>query len=283
MSVNWSDEPWVIGGLNLTDFACGIETISGDGLPERRGTNVVVPYNIGTTWTPKTLGERHLTLLMWISDMDGNGLLDSRDDYQLAQARANREALLKVLGSVESLLPVTRTVQAFSGGVPTPRPLTALAEVSNALTFQEVDGWNTLMYASVDLALPDPRWYGVSTAASATLGAALSLTNPGNTPADVLTLRFYGPLSNPILTNSAVSPANWVKLGSDVAAGDHVDLVVDRFTAIRASDSANLIGAVSRSGGRRWMRLLPGVNSLQLTAGSGTGYCQVVYSPPYLL
>jgi hypothetical protein len=52
-------------------------------------------------------------------------------------------------------------------------------------------------------------------------------------------------------------------------------------SAFRTSDGANLIGAVTHSGSRSFMRLLRGANLLTLAA-TGAGYVTVAYRPPRL-
>jgi hypothetical protein len=56
---------------------------------------------------------------------------------------------------------------------------------------------------------------------------------------------------------------------------------VDLATVVRASDSANLIGAVTHSGSRAWMGLLRDNNTLVLTADGGAGHAVVRHKPAY--
>jgi hypothetical protein len=55
----------------------------------------------------------------------------------------------------------------------------------------------------------------------------------------------------------------------------------DETTVKRASDSANLIGALQHSGARQWFGLRKGTNSLTLSADSGAGHAVLTYKPLY--
>lgn len=248
------------------------------GLPSLRGDDSLVAYRRGKRWRPKTPDSRIVPLGMWVTGTDpATGVAPAIGRER--QFHANMTALQRLLwtdGTRQVELkkkwrdPATGTV-LFAN---------AMAELVDGMAV-EMDESNSIARCVAEFRLADPYFYGALTTVALPLGTT-NVVVPGDAPTSRIGLTVTGALGSPTLTNAAPTPDHWVKLGSSVAAGDSVFLDVDNYVAVRASDDANLIGAVTRSGGRPWFRLWPGANALTLTATSGAGSMTLEYAAAYL-
>lgn len=87
-----------------------------------------------------------------------------------------------------------------------------------------------------------------------------TVNNPGNVQATNMTLTFTGG-SNYRLTNNSTDPVSWLQID------DSGTIVVDTRAGTALKGSTNVIAALSKDGGREFMRLLPGDNNMVLTGG----------------
>lgn len=272
--VQWVDGNW----YNLHKYAYHVESIYGarTNVPPLRGSNVAVYGRAGQLHQPKIADQRTITLQGWVSNTDPDNVLYGPDCEQGLNTnwRMIRRLLWRDNGAEFSL---RRRWYDESG---TLISAVAQAEYSGGLDLSEhvieAGKW------TCDLNLSDPYFYGEEETVELVKDVPQIVTNDGDVPATDITLDFHGILSNPKVTNSTPEPDVWVQVGSSIAAADSVLLDVRTFSATRDSDGANLIGAITRSGARPWMVLSPGVNTVELTATSGTGTVTMTYAPAYL-
>jgi hypothetical protein len=218
---------------------------------------------------------RTIPLGMWViaEESDGTALTVSREQKFNANMEALQTLLWKPKGEQVTL--TKRWRDSISGAVVS---ATALAEVTSDLV-PEMKGPYSGKFV-VDFYLADPLFYGEAEDLTLVVGVPNTFLYPGNVVTSKITMDFNGILSNAQVDN--LTHNIWVKLGSSVASGDTVHLDVPDMTAVRTSDDANLIGAVTRSGSRQWMEVRPGYNELKLTATSGAGNLDLIYTPAYL-
>jgi hypothetical protein len=128
------------------------------------------------------------------------------------------------------------------------------------------------IYAGVvDFHLADPYFYGAevdNTQAFTATPTAMTVTNSGTAegpgPQGQLILDYVGTgtIVNPRFTNSTTGA--WVEVDVTVAAGKH--LIVDCVAITALNDGVNVIGNVTHSGQLQLMSLVPGANTIAVTA-----------------
>lgn len=151
-----TEETWKVNGTTLNTLAYNIETLSGrEGIPPRRGENIVIPYMSGRLWVPKVADERPLTLAMWVQDKDVNGTRPSTPTARRAQLRDNTQALKDLFGVYDSLLTLERKIRLGSGL----KTWTAEAECVGSMPFEWEEQHDWFAKFVVDLIMPDPYWY----------------------------------------------------------------------------------------------------------------------------
>ena len=273
--VQWTDGQW----YSLHDYARHVESIYGarTNVPSLRGSNVAVYGKPGQLHQPKMADQRVITLQGWVSNVDETDK-PIGDDCGPQGVNTNWRMLRRLLWRENGAqFPLRRRWVDENGDLVM---ATAMAEYSGGLDLSqhviEAGAW------TCDLTLADPYFYGEVESTTLAKDTPQLITNIGDVPASKIMIEFEDQLQNPTITNSTPNPDVWVRLGSAVASADKVTLDVDAFTAIRDSDDANLIGAVTRSGARPWMVLSPGGNTLTLTATSGSGTADLSWQPAYL-
>jgi hypothetical protein len=271
-------EWWDVDGTSLHSYALRITNLSGPysgGVP-MRGENMPVPYRPGSIWRAKVPAERVLTLGILVSAYaaDGSGAIDPVDQTG-ANYRQLRRLLWRDGGAQYQLTKRWRLDNTILSA-------TALAAYGSGFDADMSGQHRVQARVAVDLLLADPFFYAPSVTTAVAAGGGATVTNPGDASATGtgLTVTFNGPLTNPVLTNTANGLV--LSLGAVIAGGDSIVLDLDAYTATRTSDSANMIGAVAHSGSRHWLALVPGANPLTLTASAGAGNAQVAMRAPYL-
>lgn len=273
-----TDEYWDADGQNLNNLAFNIETLGGRWRGNKvRGSNIKVPNRAGGIWVPKVVDEKELNLAMWVRGADEDGLIPTGDNAKLAQFNDNWRQLLQIFNQPNRLIALTRR---WYDNVASPvlKSATAMAEVTNVMDPSMLG--RQLARFVVTLNLPDPYFYGAEQTTTLPVGVAQVINNPGDDIARVMTVEMEGTLVNPKVTNATPTPDVWVKYGGTIPSDDILYLDTQEFTAFD-DDGENKIGGVTHSGSRQWMNLLPGNNSLTLTADSGTGNTVIRFRPPY--
>jgi len=142
---------------------------------------------------------------------------------------------------------------------------------------------------SVDLLLADPYFYGPRTTVTVPTTGSTSATNTGDAVIGFgqdngfggvgFSITLNGPLTNPTLTN--VTAGVTVTSTAVIAAGHSLVLNVLAYTAVTDA-GVNQLGSISHSGARPWMVLIPGAQTLTLSASSGSGNAVISYQPGFL-
>ena len=266
-------EQWRFAGIDLSTYATLVRQVDGvDEFPPLRGENRVVPSIGGRRHARKQHDQRRLTLALWVNSLNASGTL--AEPTNARQARANLDALYAVFGN--------RTTGSLVRVMPDASERTATAEV---VTVGSIEDERDAIGLVVDFLLPDPAFYGP--AATVTQAIAASPTNftlaySGTLASHRPVLTFTGPISNPRLANLTIDPGAgfYVEALVTVAAG--TDLVIDCGAWTALNDGVNAIGSIRHSGAFEFFRLVPGSNSLRVTATSPGGSLDVDYSPAYL-
>jgi hypothetical protein len=269
---------WDVDGVSLQTLAWNIRTLGGgrNGVPTFRGENRQTAFRRGTEWRPKVPGQRTLPLVMWVQGSDDNGNPPvSRSER--AQYTENLRALRALFWRDEARQVALTKRWLDTGDVV--RSATAMVEIAGGME-PDMNGPN-MSNLVVDLLLADPFFYGSEQTATLAKNVTQVVTPGGDAMTHRVVLEFNGALTNPMVTNTTPNPDVWVKAGTSVSGGDKVTLDCDWYTAVRQSDNANLIGAMTHSGARHWMPLAKGANSLTLTADAGSGTCAVKYRPAF--
>lgn len=266
---------WDVDGVSLDSYAMTITTLGGSrsGVPTFRGQNSKFTVKRGATHRPKIADERVITLAMQVTGTDSNNAAA----WSSQQFMANWRSLQRLLWRPEAgQFSLTKRWDEGAGII----SATAMAEFDSGL--EPTMTGPSLAKTTVDLRLADPFFYSAQQTVTIPLNTPTVINNPGDDTVHKMTMEFNGGiLSNATLTNSTPNPDVWVKLGTGIGSGDKLIVDVDRTTVLRGSDGASFVGALSHSGSRSWMGLVPGNNTLTLTASSGTGNVVVKYQIPY--
>ena len=267
---------WDVDGTSLQTLAYNISTLGGDrdSVPPWRGADRVFAYKAGAAARPMVADSRTITLLMWVIGMNADGSVPAD---QAISYHENRRMLKRLFWKPGGELFALTKRWTDSTGL---HSATAMGRVAGNMGVDMFDPRGGKF--AVDVFLPDPFFYGPETDTTIPLTTPTVVANDGDDTCTTLAVDFVGVLTNPLITNQTPAPDVWLKVGSSVAAADTVTAVVDETTVIRASDSANLIGAVTHSNSRAWMGLQRGNNTMVLTADGGAGHAVVRHRPAYL-
>lgn len=270
-------ETWVADGVLLNTHAKNISTFGGrSGLPAIRGENKAIPLRGGRAWTPKLFDQRELNLAMWVQGVDDDGNIPSGHTAR-AEFNVHLRELKKLFGKRNALIQMVRQVD-MPGGL---LQLTGAMECVDTMepTFLGVSSVGTF---TVKLIMPDPYWYGVQATATLT-SSGLTLVHPGDTNAERMVIQLNGPLTNPMITNTALGIS--LRYSGTIAGGSSVTINTSTFTAVETGN-INRVGKLSNIGSYWWMNFQPGNNPLTLTnwqgGALGAGNAGISYYPPYL-
>jgi len=275
-----ADTYWEVDGTSLQTYAMNISTLGGgrDSVPTWRGDNSEVAYRRGGSWRQKTPEQRVITLAMWVQGTDSNGNVTGMG--QRAQFRENIRAIKQLFWNDRGVEVALKKKWLHTDGT-TVKSATAQAQLVNDLAYDMQGEFSAVI--AVDLLLADPFFYGVEVTQAVPYQTTpwTSFVAEGDAITNKVKLEFNGALTNPTLTLSDPTPDVFVTAGVNIIGGDKLTLDCDLYTAIRTSDSANLIGVVAHSGSRQWMFVQPGTNTMLLTGSAGSGTCSVKYQPAF--
>lgn len=308
-----AEDVWLVDGMDLRSFAWNVEALSaGEGLPARRGQNLVVPFRHGARWHPKYYAERGLTLSMFVTGCDPDtGTVPVGDAARLGELYRNLDTLRQVFGTTNRLLELTRVL-------PNGEVRTAQAEVVGTLDFDSVSG--AMARFTVDLLLPDPFWYGPQSIQRAVWGyprygmraawggdlldglplgydlfdwrygeghlygtpwtapQVWSVDHDGNYQTSNLVLHVHGICANPRVTHSN---GTYVEVLTTMVASDVLVIDCENFTAEK--NGSSVIGSLRHAGDPAFMVLFPGPNALTLQYDvEPAAVVTAVFAPRYL-
>jgi hypothetical protein len=278
MTSPWSSEDITLNGVSLKTYGWSLRNNSGlDTMPARKGANQPIAFGHGTRHYGKQFDEVVRPVTLWFDGADPDtGIAPASGAQRKGQLNANIRELMGVLAS-DYQIAVVRQVLQPNGST---EEWTATCSVSDSFGIEFDDDSNDQAGVGVDLLFADPFWYGPSQSASVGLSGTLAVDNPGEVIARKMVLTFNGPLTNARLTNTTMDV--WVQIAGSISGGDSIVVDTGAASVVRTSDGANLIGALTQSGAREFMRLARGSNTLDLSATAGSGNCGVVFSPPRL-
>jgi hypothetical protein len=266
-------ETWAIDGVPLLDLATDVQRIDPNLAPPLRGEDRQYAFRPGRAFRPRVTDSRTITLGLWLIGQDGPGTTAA--DYMNNYAEAERTLIRLLRPDYGVEFEITRTWTDDLG------THTATGHGVAAEAPQRARAGKHAGRVTVDIAMADPFFYGSAMAVDLAVGVSEVVTNPGDAMTTAAVIDFTGQLSNPTLTNSTLVPEVWLKVGSDVGAGDGVTADVTATSAVRDSDGANLIGAITHSGARAWFALGRGANTVTLSADGGAGTATLTYQPVY--
>jgi hypothetical protein len=264
-------EVWYWNGMALSQPYWNIATFGGSrfGVPTLRGQNVQVPYRSGQAQQAKYLDQRTITLTMWLNGAGSAAgwqlpadqrLAFNNNWQQLRQAFLTRNAGGSVQGQLQ------RNWYLTQAGTPQLVTSTAMAEIAGSMD-PTMNG-RVGAALSVDLLLSDPYFYGAARSQGITGTAAVSALGEG-----VVGEGFPSPVSSFTVTLSA--PATVTNTSAGVAftvgTGPAFPVVVDCLNyTVTDSAGKNQVFYFSHAGSRLWMALVPGSNTINVSAGTAT-------------
>lgn len=265
-------ETWAIDGVPLLTLAADVQRIDGDLVPPLRGEDRQYAFRPGREFRPRVADSRSVTLGLWLFGQDGPGSTSAA--YQANYAGAERQLRRLLRPDAGREFEITRSWSDDLGDhTATGRGVAGTIERARAGRFAG--------RLTVDIGMADPFFYGAPVTVALPLGVGVPVDNLGDDMTTAVLLDYSGALSNPTVTNSTVSPEVWLKVGTDLAAGDGLDVDVAATSILRDSDGANLIGAVTHSGARSWFGLRRGTNTVTLSADGGAGSAVLTFQPVY--
>lgn len=256
---------WSYKGTLLDSL--GIVTLVADSLkmPERRGSNMLVPFRSGRVFVAKEFEQRSMTL-----GLEVHG--DTR-----AELEAAVDAVKTLFGS-RSLGTLQQTLEDLT-------IRSAEAELIGDLGVTPVSPHSVKMV--LNFVLPDPFFKGSTVVTgSVTVDAspkALAISNPGTVQARDITIVLTGPLENTEITNTE----NGVSVKYNGAIASPRVVTISRSATgeyVATTDlGANVIGNVTHSGAAALFALEHGNNDLSITDDEATtGEVEISFYPPYL-
>ena len=269
-------EEWTFRGVDLSTYAYLVRSAElADAFPPLRGENIVVPAVDGTRWASKRPGSRRIPLAIWVLPTDASGVVSSPTGRE--QARANLDALYRLLAD--------RTQGTLVRKMPDGSTRSGLAEVVAVDSIEDRHN-HELVGLVADFELADPYLYGANVVDAARAIPAsptsFSLVHPGTVRTNRIVFDFLGPISNPKIENLTIDPTGlfYVEALVSVAAGEHLIVDCGAWTALNDGDQA--IGSIRHSGAFEFFRLVPGANSIRVTATSPGGTLTTTFAPPFI-
>lgn len=265
-------ETWAIDGVPLLSIATDVQRIDGALAPPLRGDDRRYAFRPGAAFRPRVTDSGSLTLGLWLLGQDGPGSTPAAFETNYAGAERILRRLLRPNGGAEFALTKTWTDDV---GTHTATGRGIAGEINRARAGRHAGR------VTVDIGMADPFFYGSAVAVPLPKGVPVVVDNLGDETTAAVLLDFAGALSNPKVTNSTPDPDVWLKVGTDLAAGDSLAVDVEGTAVVRASDGANLIAGLTHSGARPWFLLGRGANTVTLSADSGAGSAVLTFQPVY--
>lgn len=215
-------------------------------VPGRRGENLIVPNRDGRVYRAKAMDQRVISLAMFAAGTSGTALQATLATLMKSMGQPGERTLTRVLANTTSL--------------------TIAAEVANIVEFSPA---SHLMYnAVVEFVCADPFWSGAAYTVTETDIASspknMTVVNNGTAINERATLTVAGVITNPRLTCGTF----WVQYTGVVATGKSLVINCNTFSA--TYDGADCTALITHGGGVRWMRFLPGNNTVAVTGSSLT-------------
>lgn len=309
---NSSPEYWSItdvdgNEVSLHQWGWAVTTVGGSryDLPPRRGTDMTMAYRPGQIHRRKLPDARQMSLIMFMvgwdpatGDAPASQLQQWNDNWDTLRRLVYRHSLLTdqrvrltrrwFLTAPE--FPSTRSGDiAIQGdpGVPGSgqnRLLTAFAFAEMTGTMDPTMTGRFRSDFQLDFTLADPFFYGNTVSVEMQQDQPVYIWNDGHDVAasGYLQVDWYGSFNNARITNYSTDPDSWVQFNGNTGVNSHMTMVINRFQMYDADTKANMIGKITSYGSRFWISLVPGLNKLELSMLTGSGYCVLTFRPPYV-
>lgn len=245
---------WRINSIGLNDLRFNIGSVDGwDSYPERRGSNIEIPFRDGSIAQPdKFYREKDFALSVIIMPNNTTGAV-THTNGRRAHIRENLDILMGELYST-SLIAVQRDEPAYPGaGTVT---YESLCEVVDVIPVTGSVG-PLARQMIIRFRMPIPFWRVLP---EKTGQGTPSVSNGGNAPVTDMVITFTGG-TNPLLTNTTTSETILI---TDAMATPVIVDVGARTVTQGGSPADGLI----TPGTDNWMKFIPGTNNLTLGSGS---------------
>jgi phage-related protein len=263
----------MINGTSLNSKRWNVEYIP-EGIPQKRGSNITVPFLDGARWVKKSYGERTDNLNIWILPKDENGVLPIGTTPE-EQLEKNMEDLKQILG-ISGLVTVDKKMNDGTWR-------TAKAEIVNSIEFTNKNKSDRHVVISVGLQMPDPFWYAIEDKAQNispnSTSYELTHLNPGTAESRKMQIILTGGLKNPKIENLTTNVL--LKLNETITIGSTITIDTEKFT-VKDQAGNNLLNSLIHSGYISWMSLAAGNNNLKITTDEvPNGTFKFQYKPAY--
>jgi len=257
---------FTFGGTNLSTFGKITEINDYLDLPERRGSNLEIPYKHGTLYVPKYYSERVVPF--------GIALTES--------SLANLEAKLNTMRALFAIQTQQTLSITYEDGTTKTSPATVDKPLQVARTA-------TMARVVVEFTLTSPFFrssvlYEVTSDAidGTPTPQTLTVVNSGTAEERSPTFVLTGALKNPVITNTtngvSLTYTGTIASGATVTIGE----LNGEFYATHSA-SGDVIGNVTHSGSSALMVLNTGNNAVTISdADYAGGNVKFAYYPPYL-
>lgn len=260
MSISWS-----FGGVDLSTY--GVVTVVDDyqDMPEKRGSNITIPFKHGSIFAQKFFNERKITIGMAILSTTATA-----QDTKFDNMRANFSAF------AQKVLACTREDATVRN---------AYASVQDPLQVEYISPLFARVVVQFTLADPIFRLSTAIADNTTTINTspkAMTVTNPGTVEEREPTILLSGPLTNVVITNST-NGAVLTYTGA-ISSTDTVTIGTSNGEPYAThSVSGDVIGNVSHSGASALMVFDVGDNTLAITSDvATTGTVKASFNAPFL-
>jgi hypothetical protein len=261
--MNTTQTFWDVDGVSLQTYAYNIQTWGGDAQapPPLRGDDVLVPHQVGRTWTPRVPDSRTITFGMWVVGANKDGSIpESGISRQLFER--NWAMLRKLLWTPRRQVKLTKRFRV--PGSSKVHTASAMAQFSGGLN-PAMTG-RTRAQFTVDLLLSDPYFYGDE------LEIEIDPQEPvqefevlGDDRTTAVSTEVTGLTKRLRVTNSTdeQNPV-WFEYSRALDRGQKALIDSQMFTATHDTEGASTpsSGNVYHEGSDHWMELEPGLVKL---------------------
>ena len=257
---------WTFGGTALTTY--GRVTLFNDSydITERRGGDILLPFQHGQQFVQKYFDERRLAFTIKYQGASFSALESNIDALKTLIAPRTQQTLSQTRSDA-----TVRTIPAV-----VERPLQVDLSNGNNIAFFIIEFTCAFPFFRLSTAIADN---------TTTINAnpkAMTVTNPGTVEEMDATIILTGPLSNTVITNST---NGYTLTYTGTISSPRVVTIQKSGREWIATDDlgANKISNITHSGGSTFMKFEPGANTLSIADSTHTtGTVKVTFNAPYL-
>jgi hypothetical protein len=236
-------------------------------MPEKRGSNISIPYQHGTSFVTKFYDERTI-------------------QFGIAVIEATATALETQFNTIRALFS-TMEPKVLEVTLEDASVRTVLASCEKPLQVKRMSNKNARIIVELTLHRPFFR-SGTVIADNTTVvdesPESMTVTNPGTVEERDPTILLTGSLQNVVITNTSITPNVILTYTGTIAVAHWVSIATattGEYTAID-NHGVNVIGNVTHSGSSALMVFAVGDNVLSITTDAGPGAVKASFYAPYL-